>query len=160
MFNANGALDGLYVNGQRVDGVDQVFMLLGIFENGDNGTQDPLDYDFDTNPIDDRDELAARRSRINWLHPDSRWVVVNRAGRAVASANNVSLDFSQSPYVEDLPTDPNDSANEQRRRQLNGVYEDSPGSGNIVTGAPPFGSNRLEPGVRQFAEQMQTEGGR
>jgi prepilin-type N-terminal cleavage/methylation domain-containing protein len=133
MFNSNGTLEGVYSNGVRSESVNNVFMLLGAFENGNDGSQDEMDYDFVANPVDDRDELAQRRSRINWLNADSRWVAVNRAGRVVTSGNNI-FDPTHTDFTTSFDPTPPSELVQQRRRQINAA--------------------------RLYATQMQTEGGR
>jgi len=135
MFNPNGTLEGLYFNGTRAEGVSQVFMLMGAVENANNGSQQETDYDFKNNPPLDRDDLAQRRSRINWLNSDSRWVAVNSAGRVVTSENNI-FDPTLPQFTTTPPLDPAppSEARQQKARQINAA--------------------------RLYATQMQTEGGR
>jgi prepilin-type N-terminal cleavage/methylation domain-containing protein len=119
MFGANGALQGLYFGDTPRERIGQVFLLLGIFENGNNGTQNPEDYDFIANPLDDRDEMAERRSRINWLNPDSQWVTVNRAGRVIASANNTTFNPAHEDFVKQfVDFAAEDQPREQRKAQI------------------------------------------
>jgi type II secretory pathway pseudopilin PulG len=148
MFEPNGSLQGLYFDDRPLTRIDQVFMLLGLFENGYDGS-DPdweLRYDFVVNRITpgDRDALTQRRRQINWLHPDAQWVAVNRAGRIVVAENNVSFDPSQSPFIDGLTGTPEEQRSEQRQRQLIGFN---------------LGGNSY-PGARLYAQQMQQEGGR
>ena len=103
-FSPNGALDAIYRDGVRMEGVEQVFMLMGLFENGNdnNNSQDANDYDFMNNPPADNADMASRRTRINWLSADSRWVTANRAGRIITSENNTSFDPSSPAFVDPL----------------------------------------------------------
>ena len=119
MFSPNGALDAVYINGARREGIEQVFLLMGLFENG-NGTYDSADFDFKSNPATPGDNaaMAGRRSRINWLNADSRWVTANRAGRIITSENNTSFDPSTTDFMDNLPSDAGDAEREQRRRQI------------------------------------------
>jgi hypothetical protein len=135
MFGANGSLESLHFDGRPIPNVAQVFMLMGAFENGNDGSQDASDYDFKNNPPPDRDNVAQRRSRINWLNADSRWVTVNRAGRVVTSVNNI-FDPSLPQFTTTPPLDPAppSEARQQKDRQINAA--------------------------RLYAEQMQAEGGR
>ena len=73
--------------------------LMGLFENGNSEAQDPADYDFTAGTSITDDELAQRRTRINWLNADSRWVSVNRAGRIITTENNISFDPRLSPIT-------------------------------------------------------------
>jgi prepilin-type N-terminal cleavage/methylation domain-containing protein len=142
MFQSNGSLDAVYYNGQRFDRVEQVYVLLGLFENGNNGNQQESDYNFkDFPPTADQSAIDQRRSRINWLHPDSTWVTVTRGGRVLTSPNYTSFRPWQSPYIDDpLPTDPRDRRLALIRRQIDGYLN--------------------APGARRYAQQMQQEGGR
>ena len=137
MFNPNGTLEGLYHNGERTESAAQIFLLMGVIENANNGSQDPNDYDFKNYPVTDADNLAQRRSRINWLNADSRWVTVNRAGRIVTSANNI-FDPTLPAFTTDPPFDTSPNAPSEARQQR----------------------NRQIDAARSFASQMQTEGGR
>ena len=141
MFSPNGSLDTLYVDGVRKDGVEQVYFLMGLIENGNTDVQDPADYDFTngTNIFDD--ELAQRRTRINWLNPDSRWVCVNRAGRIITTENYVSFNPRLSPYADPVNTGGEHTDNLARLLlQLNG--------------------NGPNPGARQNAKNMNASTGR
>jgi type II secretory pathway pseudopilin PulG len=145
MFRPNGTLEAVYYNGERFDRVEQAFILLGLFANGNNGAQNPSDYDFDTNPpTADESVLEQRRSRINWLNPDTAWVTVTRAGRVLTAPNNTSFQPWTTPYLDNLPTDPQDRLRAQIRRQIDGVE---------YMGDP-------YPGARLYAQQLQQEGGR
>jgi prepilin-type N-terminal cleavage/methylation domain-containing protein len=126
MFSPNGSIESVYRDGVRQEGVEQIYLLVGLFGNGNNGSQDPNDYDFASGTVDN-DELAQRRTRLNWLNADSRWVTVNRAGRVITTENNVSFDPRLSPYIDALTGTPQENAREQRRRQLNG-YQNAPGA--------------------------------
>lgn len=112
MFSPNGSIDTVYRDGIRLDGIEQIYLLLGLFENGNNGPGFSDGYDFAGFPAADAAELTTRRGQINWLSGDSRWVSVNRAGRIVTSENNVSFDPRTSPYIDDP------DVNVQRRKQI------------------------------------------
>jgi type II secretory pathway pseudopilin PulG len=145
MFASNGSLDALYIDNSRLERIDRIYMLLGLFENGNNGSQEYMDYNFlpSDNPVPiDKDVLAQRRSRINWLNADSRWVTVDRSGRTIVSPNNVSFNPAQPPYIDGLTgTTDRERAREQLRRQIDGM-------------------GSTAPGARLYAQQMQAEGGR
>ena len=112
MFSPNGSIDTVYRDGIRMEGIEQVYVLLGLFENGNNGSQDPNDYDFAANPPADEADMTARRGRINWLSGDSRWVTLNRAGRIITTENIISFQPWQSPYTDDP------DIRVQRRKQI------------------------------------------
>lgn len=112
MFSPTGAIDVVYRNNRLFTGVNQLFLLLARVENGNDGvSQDPLDYDFVANPSTDEADLAQRRSRINWLNAESRWVTVAQSGRVVTAENNI-FNPQQSPYIDDPDLDV------QRRLQI------------------------------------------
>ncbi len=140
MFSPNGSLDTLYVDGVRKDGVEQVYFLMGMSENGNSEVQDPADYDFTAAASILDDELAQRRTRINWLNPDSRWVCVNRAGRIITAENNISFDPRVADYSNSITGTEQEQNQERINRQLNGV------------GAYP--------GARQNAKNMSASTGR
>jgi len=134
MFSPNGSLEALYFDGQRWDGVNQVFFLLGRVENGNNGTLQTSDYDFKNYPPADDAELDARRRRLNWLSPDSMWVALAARSGRVAMSENVTIDPTLPRYTDDLSGDEDQQAREQRDRHL--------------------------AEVRKFAETMRGTGGR
>lgn len=140
MFSPNGSLDRLYVDGVRKDGVEQIYFLMGLFENGNSEAQDPADYDFTVGTSITDDELAQRRARINWLNPDSRWVTVNRAGRIITTDNYVSFNPRLSPYSDAVTGSDHVKNLARLRLQLNG--------------------NSSNPGARQFAKNMINSTGR
>jgi type II secretory pathway pseudopilin PulG len=124
LFDAKGSLDSIFVNKIRNHTVEQVYLLMGLFENGNNGAMDHNDYDFAAGTVAD-DELAQRRTRINWLNPDSRWVSVNRAGRIITAENNISFDPRVSPHIDGLTGTAQENIDEQRRRQLNNARQNA-----------------------------------
>ncbi|WP_428304988.1 hypothetical protein [Lacipirellula sp.] len=117
MFSPNGSIETVYRDGVRREGVEQVFVLLGLFENGNNGSQDWNDYDFASTTVTD-DELALRRTRLNWLNADSRWVTINRAGRIITAANNISFNPRLSPFIDNLTGTAQEKAITQKARQI------------------------------------------
>lgn len=118
MFSPNGSLDVVYFDGTRQDGVEQVYFLMGLVENGNGNGQDKADYDFAANAPADAADVSARRGRVNWLNADSRWVSVNRAGRIITTENNISFEPWKSPYIDNLSGTADEKIDEQRRRQL------------------------------------------
>lgn len=147
MFSPNGSLDSLYIDGARKEGVEQLYLLMGLFENGNSEAQDPKDYDFAAGTSIVDDELTQRRGRINWLNPDSRWVSVNRAGRIITAENNVSFDPRNPAYSNAITGTDQQKNRERMMRQLIGA--DSDGDGIIDL-----------PGARQNAKQMSGSTGR
>ena len=119
MFSPNGSLEQLYLNGESRFGVEQVYLLLGLVENGNGNALDRNDYDFANNPAADAADMAARRTRVNWLNPDSRWVSVNRAGRIITAENNISFDPNDSAFHN------NGTIGEQRDKQIAGARQNA-----------------------------------
>lgn len=114
LFSPSGAIGVMYRNNRAILGVNQLFLLLGRIENGNDGvTQDQNDYDFVANPSPDDADLAQRRGRINWLNGDSRWVTVAQSGRVVATDNNL-FDPQDPQITENGQAD----ADQQRRNQI------------------------------------------
>lgn len=140
MFSPNGSLDSLYIDGVRKDGVDQLYFLMGLFENGNSEAQDRADYDFTDGTNITDDDLVQRRTRINWLNADSRWVSVNRAGRIITTENNISFDPRVADYSNSISGSEQEKNRERINRQLNGI-------GNY-------------PGARQNANNMSGSTGR
>jgi hypothetical protein len=91
VFAPNGTVEALYRDGQKENDVFPVFIMLGRVENANDPEAPELEYlaryDF-RNPADIFDEdLAERRTQVNLLNGDSRWVVVTPAGRILAAEN-------------------------------------------------------------------------
>lgn len=102
MFSPSGSIGAVYRDSSRLDGVEQIYFLIGLFENGNNSNAFSEGYDFIGFPVADQAELTARRAQINWLSGDSRWVSVNRAGRIITAENNVSFDPSSNAFLDPL----------------------------------------------------------
>jgi prepilin-type N-terminal cleavage/methylation domain-containing protein len=138
MFLPNGDIEGLYLDGKRHQRIDQVFLLLGLFENGNPGRAVNPDwennYDFIANPATSRDDYNRRRSLVNWLHPDAQWVAVNSAGRAIVAEAYNSFDPTSPTFLSGISGTPEEQNRAQRNKQIQ------------------FS--------RQYAEQMQQQGGR
>jgi prepilin-type N-terminal cleavage/methylation domain-containing protein len=118
LFAPNGTLNALYFDEQLNGSVQDVYIHLGRFENGNNGSQNPNDYNFLDYPAASASELAERRARLNWLNPDSRWVAVNRAGRIITAENNI-FDPQTDGFLTGIKgQDPDERAREQRIKQI------------------------------------------
>jgi type II secretory pathway pseudopilin PulG len=112
MFGPTGSMESFYYNGVKHEDVSDVFLLMGRGENGNNGSQDPNDYDF-SSPVDD-DELAERRQRLNWLNADSMWLTVNARSGRVSTEDINTFDPRHQQVVGNPPGTPR----EQRGRQI------------------------------------------
>lgn len=117
MFSPSGSIGAVYRDNVRLDGVEQLYLLVGLFENGNNSNTFSEGYDFIGFPVADQAELTSRRGQINWLSGDSRWVSVNRAGRIITAENNVSFDPSSSDFLDPIRSAQN-VVRAQRDRQL------------------------------------------
>ena len=94
MFSPNGGIDGVWFNGDTVTSVfrsgnkiadlSRIFLLLGRVEN-----QNPQfsSFDMDGQIVSD-EQLRDVRSKVNWLNPDSRWLMITaNEGRFTVSPN-------------------------------------------------------------------------
>jgi len=123
MFGPSGAVTDFYFNGQRINRVEQIFLLVGKIESGnvDNGTPAVEDdrYNFsdvqDVQIADDG-EVDRRRREVNWTDPDAQWVTVAaRSGRIITSENRLT-DLRDNKTDGDDDGDPfNQDAGEQIR---------------------------------------------
>lgn len=131
MFAPSGRVESVLRNGERTQQLSRAMLLLGRVENVSPG-RPAADYDFTQLTTDDQVETA--REQLNWLNPDSHWLVLSaNNGRLVSSGNRFvdvqstavqSLDYNGN--TETLATDPFDQ-----------IYA-----------------------ARQFAREMRREGGR
>jgi prepilin-type N-terminal cleavage/methylation domain-containing protein len=91
VFAPNGSVEAVYIDGRKLDRVEPVFLLVGRVENANSAdvsfTEFHQRYDFQPRDSIVEDELAERRTQVNLLNGDSRWVVVTPAGRILASEN-------------------------------------------------------------------------
>lgn len=121
MFSPNGSISTLHrttpTRVEKMDGVAQLYLLLGLVENGNGNGRGSDDYNFADNPPADAAELAQRRARLNWLNADSRWVTINRAGRIITADNNISYDPSADAFLDPIRNE-DDFVEAQRNRQL------------------------------------------
>lgn len=88
MFSPSGAIDSVWVNGQRHTDASRVFLLLGRVENGNPAA---TDYTGITSAMTD-DEFRERQARVNWLNLDSRWVMVNAIDGRTTVVPNALVD--------------------------------------------------------------------
>jgi prepilin-type N-terminal cleavage/methylation domain-containing protein len=139
VFSPSGTVETIFRDGEKEEADEPLFILLGRVENSNppNIETPPgsgfYDIDYTRYAFDGSetdDELAQRRREVNLLNPDSRWVVVSPAGRTISS-ENASFDPRAPQFVEGPEN--NDAPGRQRERQRDAA--------------------------REFAAQMETEGG-
>ena len=129
VFAANGAVDSVYLDGDRFDVRKPFYILLGRTENGNPPTveQDDGDLDIDYSVYDFRggisdDDLAQRRREVNLLNADSRWVVITPAGR-VLGADNYMFDPRDEQFTGNLSGTDVEQQDQQRDRQRDAAQQ-------------------------------------
>lgn len=90
MFSPNGGIDSVWVNGNRLTSVSRVFFLLGRVENGNPPQELYMDWG-DNKRLSD-DEFRDRQDKVNWLNPDSRWLMINGNDGRLAVSQNAFVD--------------------------------------------------------------------
>jgi prepilin-type N-terminal cleavage/methylation domain-containing protein len=95
MFSPNGGIDGVWFNsntitsasknGNKITDLSRVFLLLGRVENQN---PDPASFEIDRTATDEK--VLDARTKVNWLNPDSRWMMINAdSGRFEVAKNAV-----------------------------------------------------------------------
>jgi len=101
MFSPSGSVSEVILNGNPIDSVSRIALLLGRVENG--GVIDSNEWTIGS--IDQgatNDDLAELQAKINWLNLDSRWLSIStNSGRAVTS-DNAFVDARQNDYISPL----------------------------------------------------------
>jgi type II secretory pathway pseudopilin PulG len=130
VFAPNGTVEAIFRDGRKEDEIQPVFIMLGRVENSNPRKEMPpgsgeydidyLRYDFRT-PMDD-DELAERRTEVNLLNGDSRWVVVTPSGR-ILTAENALFDPRLPAFVSGGGGTTDDLPGAQRERQRDAAQE-------------------------------------
>ncbi len=111
MFAPSGRLEGIWVNGEKLQGSpDRLYLLLGRAENSVRpGSEKLADCDFNSTDVpsdaDGDATVLERRQRVNWLNGDSLWVTVSApTGRIVTSDVDISTDprvyYNDTPLVQ------------------------------------------------------------
>lgn len=100
LFSPNGGVDSFWINGQRYLDVSRVFFLIGRVENGN---PDSAVFAGNWSGISD-DQFRDRRSKANWLNPDSRWLTINANDGRLSVSQNANVD----PRIVDNNTDHDD----------------------------------------------------
>jgi len=81
MFSPNGALESVWVNGQRTQNFSRAFLLVGRVENGN-----PDNWIIPSGASDE--QLAELQEEVNWLNLDSHWLMLGgRSGRIAVAEN-------------------------------------------------------------------------
>jgi prepilin-type N-terminal cleavage/methylation domain-containing protein len=76
-----------------ISDASRICLLLARVENGgldlENDRQQELASPWNLRPTDSKEKVAEARARINWLNPDSRWLVMDaHSGRTIVSGNS------------------------------------------------------------------------
>lgn len=125
LFSANGGIDSLTFNGNPITDFDRVFLLVGRVENGALGR--PLAYNencpwyLDRNASDE--ELITKREEINWLNPESRWLMMERAGNRLTVTENALVDPRKDPVYKDIYATNKATANSAKAVQIEHAHE-------------------------------------
>jgi hypothetical protein len=106
LFSPNGGIDSFWINGQRYLEASRVFFLLGRIENGNPDPNLYMQWDTQNGPTSDRtmsdSDLADRRSKINWINPDSRWLIVNGNDGRISVSQNALVDPSKRDFQTEM----------------------------------------------------------
>jgi type II secretory pathway pseudopilin PulG len=92
MFSPNGGIESVWINGRKYTELSKMFFLIGRQENGN---PDPALYTVwggQGRTGITADELKDRRSKVNWLNMDSRWLLVNANDGRISVSSNASFD--------------------------------------------------------------------
>jgi len=125
VFAPNGSVEAIYRDGRKEDEIQPVFIMLGRVENANSADVTFAEFHqrYDFRPRDSivEDELAERRTQVNLLNGDSRWVVVTPAGRILASENamfdpNTLRNPDGEFFLDSLTGDDNAQLQQQRER--------------------------------------------
>lgn len=95
MFSPNGGIDAVWFNGNTIESnqrsgnkfadISRVFLLLGRIEN-----QNPDKTSFEIASGATDEQVREARSKVNWLNPDSRWMMISaNDGRFTVEKNSV-----------------------------------------------------------------------
>ena len=115
MFSPQGGIDGVWVNdqainlgstarsGNKLTSVARVFLMLGRVEN-QNPSSDLYDFDLRGGSISD-DELRTIRTKVNWLNPDSRWLMINAQNGRLEVAQSAMFDPRNTSFLNEFKTD-------------------------------------------------------
>jgi hypothetical protein len=127
VFAPNGSVEAIFRDGRKEDEIEPVFIMLGRVENANTPMPEATfeefheRYNFMPPGSVDDDELAERRTQVNLLNGDSRWVVVTPAGR-ILTAENAMFDprtlrnGDGTVFLESLSGTPADQLEDQRER--------------------------------------------
>jgi prepilin-type N-terminal cleavage/methylation domain-containing protein len=92
MFSPNGGIESIWINGKKITELSKMFFLIGRQENGNPDPTLYTDWGGDGRTRMSDDELKERRSKVNWLNMDSRWLLVNANDGRISVSANASLD--------------------------------------------------------------------
>ncbi|QEG34490.1 hypothetical protein Pr1d_17700 [Bythopirellula goksoeyrii] len=117
MFSPNGGIESVWYKGTEIKAVDRVFFLVGRGENTALGK--PLNYDETNCPwyvgmqYSD-DQLQEKREQINWLNPESRWLMIEPAGNRLKVVENAVFD----PRTDEFQGEMRQLASEMKEKRI------------------------------------------
>jgi type II secretory pathway pseudopilin PulG len=98
MFSPNGGIESIWINGKKITELSKMFFLIGRQENGNPATDLYTDFGGDGRTRMSDEELKDRRSKVNWLNMDSKWLLVNSLDGRISVSANASFDPRDAEY--------------------------------------------------------------
>jgi prepilin-type N-terminal cleavage/methylation domain-containing protein len=93
MFSPNGGIESVWINGKKSTELSKMFFLIGRQENGNPPSELYTDWGGKGQAREmTAEELKDRRSKVNWLNMDSKWLVVNAIDGRISVSANASFD--------------------------------------------------------------------
>jgi prepilin-type N-terminal cleavage/methylation domain-containing protein len=92
MFSPNGGIESVWINGKKITELSKMFFLIGRQENGNPPRELYTEWGSRGQTDITDDELKDRRSKVNWLNMDSKWLLVNANDGRISVSANASFD--------------------------------------------------------------------
>jgi prepilin-type N-terminal cleavage/methylation domain-containing protein len=92
MFSPNGGIESVWINGKKITELSKMFFLIGRQENGNPPAELYTEWGGIRESRMSDETLKDRRSKVNWLNMDSRWLVVNALDGRISVSANASFD--------------------------------------------------------------------
>jgi type II secretory pathway pseudopilin PulG len=102
MFSPNGGIESVWINGKKITELSKMFFLIGRQENGNPPAELYTDFGGQGRTDITDNELKDRRSKVNWLNMDSKWLLVNANDGRISVSSNASFDPRDDEYSEEL----------------------------------------------------------